>query len=95
MNRIDPSTRSWQLGAAVFSIFGLLQYVAFVLALGEVDDLKYATAAGAINFGFPVIAEVPRLPRRLEPLPPHLRWPRPYVPTCRRPSMWWSIRQSP
>ncbi|MBM3122515.1 MAG: CO dehydrogenase/CO-methylating acetyl-CoA synthase complex subunit beta, partial [Chloroflexi bacterium] len=30
---------------------------AFVLALGEVDDLKYATAAGAINFGFPVIAD--------------------------------------
>ena len=30
---------------------------AFVLALGEVDDEKYATAAGAINFGFPVIAD--------------------------------------
>ncbi len=30
---------------------------AFVLALGEVDDAKYATAAGAINFGFPVIAD--------------------------------------
>jgi len=30
---------------------------AFVLALGEVDDLKYAMAAGAINFGFPVIAD--------------------------------------
>ena len=30
---------------------------AFVLALGEVDDRKYATAAGAINFGFPVIAD--------------------------------------
>ncbi len=30
---------------------------AFVLALGEVDDQKYATAAGAINFGFPVIAD--------------------------------------
>jgi acetyl-CoA synthase len=28
-----------------------------VLALGEVDDLKYAAAAGAINFGFPVIAD--------------------------------------
>ena len=40
----------------------ILQYnknrvFAFVLALGEVDDLKYATAAGAINFGFPVIAD--------------------------------------
>lgn len=30
---------------------------AFVLALGEVDDLKYSAAAGAINFGFPVIAD--------------------------------------
>jgi acetyl-CoA synthase len=30
---------------------------AFVLALGEVDDEKYASAAGAINFGFPVIAD--------------------------------------
>jgi acetyl-CoA synthase len=30
---------------------------AFVLALGQVDDEKYATAAGAINFGFPVIAD--------------------------------------
>ena len=30
---------------------------AFILAPGEVDDEKYATAAGAINFGFPVIAD--------------------------------------
>ncbi len=30
---------------------------AFVIALGDVDDEKYATAAGAINFGFPVIAD--------------------------------------
>ncbi len=30
---------------------------AFVVALGEVDDEKYANAAGAINFGFPVIAD--------------------------------------
>lgn len=30
---------------------------AFVLALGEVDDEKYANAAGAINFGFPAIAD--------------------------------------
>ncbi len=37
---------------------------AFVLALGEVDDLKYATAAGAISFGFPVIADT-RIPQIL------------------------------
>ena len=37
---------------------------AFVLALGEVDDLKYAAAAGAINFGFPVIADT-RIPQIL------------------------------
>ncbi len=30
---------------------------AFVLALGEIDDEKYAHAAGAINFGFPAIAD--------------------------------------
>jgi len=30
---------------------------AFVVALGEVTDEWYATAAGAINFGFPVIAD--------------------------------------
>jgi len=30
---------------------------AFVLALGEVDDEKCAQAAGALNFGFPVIAD--------------------------------------
>jgi len=30
---------------------------AFVLALGPVDDEKYANAAGAINFGFPTIAD--------------------------------------
>ena len=30
---------------------------AFVLALGEVTDDKYAAAAGAINYGFPVIAD--------------------------------------
>lgn len=30
---------------------------AFVIALGEVDDEKFATAAGAINFGFPTIAD--------------------------------------
>ena len=36
---------------------------AFGLALGEVDDLKYATAAGAIDMGFPVIAdtEIPEI----------------------------------
>ena len=30
---------------------------AFVLALGEVDEEKYAAAAGCINFGFPTIAD--------------------------------------
>jgi acetyl-CoA synthase len=32
---------------------------AFVLALGEVDDEKYAAAAGCINYGFPTIANTP------------------------------------
>ena len=30
---------------------------AFALALGKIDDTKYATAAGAINMGFPAIAD--------------------------------------
>ncbi|MCQ9208756.1 MAG: acetyl-CoA decarbonylase/synthase complex subunit alpha/beta [Omnitrophica bacterium] len=30
---------------------------AFGLVLGEVDDLKYATGAGAMNMGFPIIAD--------------------------------------
>ncbi|MCM8781574.1 MAG: CO dehydrogenase/CO-methylating acetyl-CoA synthase complex subunit beta, partial [Candidatus Omnitrophica bacterium] len=30
---------------------------AFGLALGEIDDIKYATGAGAINMGFPIIAD--------------------------------------
>ena len=30
---------------------------AFGLVLGELDDVKYATGAGAINMGFPVIAD--------------------------------------
>ena len=30
---------------------------AFGLVLGEVDDLKYATGAGAINMGFPIVAD--------------------------------------
>jgi acetyl-CoA synthase len=34
---------------------------AFGLALGKLDDLKYATGAGAINMGFPVIADT-RIP---------------------------------
>ena len=32
---------------------------AFGVTLGEVDDIKYATGAGAINMGFPIIADTP------------------------------------
>ncbi len=38
-------------------LYNKARVFAFALALGEVDDLKYATAAGAINYGFPVIAD--------------------------------------
>ncbi len=38
-------------------LYNKYRVFAFVLALGEVDDLKYAMAAGAINYGFPVIAD--------------------------------------
>ena len=36
---------------------------AFGMALGEVDNIKYATGAGAINMGFPIIAdtEIPQI----------------------------------
>ena len=38
-------------------LYNKARVFAFVIALGEVDDLKYAAAAGAINYGFPVIAD--------------------------------------
>ncbi len=43
--------------AARILLYNKERVFAFVLALGEIDDLKYAAAAGAINFGFPVIAD--------------------------------------
>jgi len=45
-------------------LYNKYRVFAFVLALGEVDDLKYATAAGAISFGFPTIADT-RIPQIL------------------------------
>ncbi len=45
-------------------LYNKFRVFAFVLALGEVDDLKYATAAGAISFGFPTIADT-RIPQIL------------------------------
>ena len=38
-------------------LYNKFRAFAFALALGPVDDLKYATAAGAINYGFPVVAD--------------------------------------
>ncbi len=38
-------------------VYNKARVFAFVLALGEVDDLKYAAAAGAINYGFPTVAD--------------------------------------
>ena len=38
-------------------LYNKYRVFAFVLAMGPVDEEKYATAAGAINFGFPVIAD--------------------------------------
>ena len=38
-------------------LYNKFRCFAFALALGEVDDLKYATAVGALNYGFPVIAD--------------------------------------
>jgi acetyl-CoA synthase len=38
-------------------LYNKYRVFAFALALGEVDDLKYATAAGALNYGFPAISD--------------------------------------
>ncbi|MFC1963447.1 acetyl-CoA decarbonylase/synthase complex subunit alpha/beta [Chloroflexota bacterium] len=38
-------------------LYNKFRCFAFVLALGHVDEVKYAAAAGAINYGFPVIAD--------------------------------------
>ena len=38
-------------------LYNKYRVFASVLALGEVDDLKYATAAGAISYGFPTVAD--------------------------------------
>ncbi|MBM3132405.1 MAG: CO dehydrogenase/CO-methylating acetyl-CoA synthase complex subunit beta, partial [Chloroflexi bacterium] len=38
-------------------LYNKFRAFAFALALGPVDDLKYATAAGAINYGFPVVTD--------------------------------------
>ena len=38
-------------------LYNKFRVFAFVLALGEVDDLKYAAAAGAISYGFPTVAD--------------------------------------
>ena len=38
-------------------LYNKFRCFAFVLALGPVDDWKYAAAAGAINYGFPVFAD--------------------------------------
>ncbi len=38
-------------------LYNKFRCFAFALALGPIDELKYATAAGAINYGFPVVAD--------------------------------------
>ena len=69
--RSPPPFTRWALPAARRSRFGGVQpgdyarnlkynkdrIFAFVMALGEVDEEKYAAAAGAISYGFPTIAD--------------------------------------
>ncbi len=38
-------------------LYNKFRVFAFALALGEVDDLKFAAAAGVLSYGFPVIAD--------------------------------------
>ena len=49
MNRIDPTTRSWRLGAAVFSIFGLLALV--VSSIGLYSVLAFDVAQRTREIG--------------------------------------------
>jgi putative ABC transport system permease protein len=49
MNRIDPSTRSWQLGAAVFSIFGVLALI--VSSIGLYSVLSFDVAQRTREIG--------------------------------------------
>jgi acetyl-CoA synthase len=62
---VEPGSRE---AATKILLYNKERVYAFVMALGSDDgvdgeqlitDEKYATAAGAINFGFPVIADVP------------------------------------
>jgi acetyl-CoA synthase len=48
---------------------------AFVMALGEVNEEWVATAAGALNFGFPVIADtpIPEIPSAIVANVPHAK----------------------
>ncbi len=38
-------------------LYNKFRVFAFALVLGELDDLKYATGAGALSYGFPAIAD--------------------------------------
>jgi predicted permease len=49
MSRIDPQTRSWQLGAAVFSIFGLLALI--VASIGLYSVLAFDVAQRTREIG--------------------------------------------
>ncbi len=59
-------------------LYNKYRVFAFALALGEVDDLKFATAAGAITYGFPVLADtvIPEIrPSGITPYEPVVSMP--------------------
>ena len=61
---------------------------AFVMAFGEVTPDKYAAAAGAINYGFPIIADTD-IPQILPTASAPTSTSYPMCPTTR-----WSTRRS-
>jgi ABC-type antimicrobial peptide transport system permease subunit len=65
MNRIDPRTRSWKLGATVFSIFGLLALVVASIGLYSVLSFDVAQRTREIGVRTALGASSPTLVRMI------------------------------
>lgn len=65
MNRIDPRTRSWRLGATVFSIFGLLALIVASIGLYSVLSFDVAQRTREIGVRSALGASSPTLVRMI------------------------------